>query len=73
LPFQSPTKFTKSGIFWFENKPSGNPDYGRSFVLEHVKKERKKRKKKGERLQQVLDVKKTFIQFLKFLLILKSS
>jgi hypothetical protein len=23
-PFQSPSKFTQIGIFWFENKPSGN-------------------------------------------------
>jgi hypothetical protein len=24
-PFKGPPKFTQIGIFWFENKPSGNP------------------------------------------------
>jgi hypothetical protein len=25
LPFKRPPKFTQIWIFWFENKPSGNP------------------------------------------------
>jgi hypothetical protein len=25
FPFQGPPQFTKIGIFWFENIPSGNP------------------------------------------------
>jgi hypothetical protein len=25
FPFKDPSKFTQIGIFWFENKPSGNP------------------------------------------------
>jgi hypothetical protein len=25
LPFKGPPKFPQIGIFWFENKPSGNP------------------------------------------------
>jgi hypothetical protein len=26
LPFKGPPKFTQIWDFWFENKPSGNPD-----------------------------------------------
>jgi hypothetical protein len=27
LPFKGPTKYTHIWDFWFENKPSGNPEF----------------------------------------------
>jgi hypothetical protein len=39
LPFKGPSKFTQIWDFWFENKPSGNPEQGsetnaRPFLLQ---------------------------------------
>jgi hypothetical protein len=33
IPIQDPQKFTQNVFFWFENKPSGNPDNKRGKVL----------------------------------------
>jgi hypothetical protein len=46
---QDPQKFTQIGLFWFENKPSGNPDINsnkenlfESTLSKIVRKEREK-------------------------------
>jgi hypothetical protein len=39
LPFKGPPKFTQIWAFWFENKPSGNPDQGRLFKMRSSLKE----------------------------------